>query len=252
MKRILIAGESWINITTHIKGFDSFQTTVYKEGVSYIKKAFEKAGFEVCYIPNHLAATDFPDTKEKLSEYDIVVLSDIGSNNLLLSQSVFSDGIQKSNKLELIYDFVKEQGKGLLMIGGYMSFAGYDGKARYGQTVLQELLPVEVSDYDDRAEYPEGIRPEICLERKNHPLLDGILEWPAILGYNKTKWKTGEGTLLSTVHGDPFLVSSEPGNGRCVVFTTDCAPHWCTEEFLQWEGYEKLWENVGHWLTHEV
>lgn len=250
VKKVLVAGESWINITTHIKGFDSFQTTVYKEGVKYIRNAFELAGYEVTHIPNHLAATEFPDNMEELGQYDIVALSDIGSNNLLLSQSVFSDGRQKSNKLELLYDFVTKNGKGLLMIGGYMSFAGYDGKARYGETILQKILPVSILKHDDRQEFPEGCRPLVCEEKRDHPVLEGIKEWPVILGYNKTVADRPGAEVLSTVEGDPFIAVSEPGNGRCAVFTTDCAPHWCTEEFLKWEGYNRLWKNMGSWLTH--
>lgn len=249
MKKVLIAGESWINITTHIKGFDSFQTTVYKEGVTYIKEAFLKAGYDVTYIPNHLAATEFPDTAERLAQYDLVVLSDIGSNNLVLSQSVFADGIQKSNRLTLLRDFVTEEGKGLLMIGGYMSFAGYDGKARYGETVLQDILPVEILKYDDRVEKPEGCIPILCEHHREHPVLTGIDHWPVILGYNRTIYRPEKGELLSSVNGDPFIAVSEPGKGRCAVFTTDCAPHWCTTDFLHWEGYNQLWKNMGDWLT---
>ncbi|MBM6947944.1 glutamine amidotransferase [Mordavella massiliensis] len=249
MKRVLIAGESWINITTHIKGFDSFQTTVYKEGVQYIRTAFELAGFEVTHIPNHLAATAFPDSEEELGRYDIVILSDIGSNNLLLSQSVFSEGRQKSNKLDLLHDFVTEKGKGLLMVGGYMSFAGYDGKARYGDTILQDILPVSVLKYDDRQEYPQGCQPVTCEGKESHPILDGIGEWPLILGYNRTVADRPGAEVLASVQNDPFIAVSEPGKGRCAVFTTDCAPHWCTEDFLRWEGYNKLWSNMGKWFT---
>ncbi len=249
MKRVLIAGESWINITTHIKGFDSFQTTVYKEGVKYIRNAFQLAGYEVDHIPNHLAAADFPDSIEKLCAYDLIVLSDIGSNNLLLSQSVFAEGLQKSNRLELICEAVTKRGKALLMVGGYMSFAGYDGKARYGETILQEILPVKVLKYDDRVEHPEGCFPKICREKEKHPVLSGIDKWPVILGYNRTVMKTNGGELLATVGEDPFLAVCQAGEGRCAVFTTDCAPHWCSEEFLQWEGYNRLWKNLGDWLT---
>ena len=32
MKKILLAGESWTSVTTHIKGFDIFTTSRYEEG----------------------------------------------------------------------------------------------------------------------------------------------------------------------------------------------------------------------------
>jgi uncharacterized membrane protein len=43
-KRILIAGESWTVHSIHQKGFDSFTTTEYAEGVRWLKAALEKGG----------------------------------------------------------------------------------------------------------------------------------------------------------------------------------------------------------------
>ena len=253
MIKVLIAGETWINITTHIKGFDSFQTSVYKEGIEFIRTALEKNGCEVTHIPNHSASRDFPDTKERLSEYDVVILSDIGSNNLLLSQSVFTDGLQKSNKLNLIHDFVYKEGKALIMVGGYMSFAGYDGKARYNQTVLADIVPIQMLDIDNRVEHPEGCLPVVRSGQKNHPVLSDITgTWPLLLGYNKTIEDNSKGLTLVDVGSDPLIAIGEFGKGRSAVFTSDCAPHWCTKEFIQWDGYEKIWKNLVNWLVKKV
>lgn len=251
MKHILIAGESWINITTHIKGFDSFQTTVYKEGVTYIRKAFQQAGYQVTFIPNHLVATDFPMEKDSLNQYDLVVLSDIGSNNLVLSQSVFADGLQKSNRLQLLKEFVEEDGKALLMVGGYMSFAGYDGKARYGVTPIADILPVKVLNYDDRMEHPEGCYPTVC--RPQHPIFKGMPEkWPVFLGYNRTLPLQDEETVLAVMGGDPFIAVKQAGAGRTAIFSSDCAPHWGSMDFIKWEGYNILWKNMADWLTGQI
>ena len=56
MKKVLFAGESWISYSRHIKGFDSFFTAKYEEGIQWIKKSIEKAGYEFCYISNTYAA----------------------------------------------------------------------------------------------------------------------------------------------------------------------------------------------------
>ena len=77
MSKILIAGESWTSHTIHIKGFDTFTTSVYEEGVKWLKEALEKANHQVTFIPNHHASEKFPKTKEEISEYDVVILSDI-------------------------------------------------------------------------------------------------------------------------------------------------------------------------------
>ena len=47
MKKVLLAGESWISYTRHIKGFDSFFTSTYEEGIQWIQKSIEKAGYEL-------------------------------------------------------------------------------------------------------------------------------------------------------------------------------------------------------------
>ena len=49
MKKVLFAGESWISYSRHIKGFDSFFTAKYEEGIQWIKKSIEKAGYEFCF-----------------------------------------------------------------------------------------------------------------------------------------------------------------------------------------------------------
>ena len=64
MSKILIAGESWTSHTIHIKGFDTFTTSVYEEGVKWLKEALEKANHQITFIQNHHSSEKFPKTKE--------------------------------------------------------------------------------------------------------------------------------------------------------------------------------------------
>ncbi len=41
------------------------------------------------------------------------------------------------------------------MIGGYLSFSGIDGKARFQRTAVADVLPVRMHDGDDRVEVPK-------------------------------------------------------------------------------------------------
>ena len=43
-QRVLIAGESWTTHSIHQKGFDSFTTTEYMEGVGWLRSALESGG----------------------------------------------------------------------------------------------------------------------------------------------------------------------------------------------------------------
>lgn len=142
-KRILIAGESWTVHSIHQKGFDSFTTTEYAEGVRWLKAALEKGGWEVTFQPSHVAARDFPFTAEELAAYDVVLLSDIGANTLLLHPETFTKSKVLPNRLVSIRDYV-EKGGGLVMVGGYLTFQGIDAKAQYAGSPIEEALPVTI------------------------------------------------------------------------------------------------------------
>ena len=47
------------------------------------------------------------------------------------------------------------------MIGGYFSFQGIDGRARWHRTPVEEVLPVECLPHDDRLEIPEGFSADV-------------------------------------------------------------------------------------------
>lgn len=246
-KRVLLAGESWMSYTTHVKGFDAFYTSVYETGEKYIKAAFEKGGYEFTFLPNHLATEEFPFTLEELKRYDLIILSDIGANTLLLPGATFNRSELMPNRCNLIRDYVLDGGA-LLMVGGYLTFSGVDAKGKWQDTAVQEILPVQILPTDDRMEHCEGVRP-VTVEA--HEIFNGIeKEWPRILGYNRTILKP-ESELLATVCGDPFIVLGEYGEGRSAVFTTDCAPHWAPPEFCEWKDYNRLFQNLAKWLIRE-
>ena len=246
MSKILIAGESWTSHTIHIKGFDTFTTSTYEEGVKWLKEALEKANHQVTFIPNHYASEKFPKTKEEISEYDVVILSDIGSNTLLLPTATFSRSEKTPNRCELIKEYV-ENGGGFCMVGGYMSFTGIDAKTRYGETEVKDILPVNLLKYDDRVEKPEGIVPKTV---KKHEIFEGIEgEFPFFLGYNKTIADNTKGEVIAIINEDPFIATGKFGKGKSVAFTSDCAPHWGSKEFVEWKYYDKLWQNIIKWLT---
>ncbi len=246
--KVLIAGESWVTYSVHVKGFDTFETSSYEEGVGWLRDALEKGGAEVTYMPNHEAHNRFPSSALELKEYDVVMLSDIGSNTLLLSPTTFSRSELRSNPLTAINEYVHEGGA-LVMIGGYMSFQGIEAKAKYHDTAVEDVLPVIVSEFDDRVEKPEGIRPRVSYH--DHPVLEGLpKEWPHILGYNRIKARE-QATVLVKCGDDPIVSLQEFGKGRSMAFATDCGPHWAPPDFVNWDGYSKFWNQALKWLSRD-
>ena len=111
MLRILIAGESWETLSFHQKGFDVFTTTFYYEGVGPLRAALEGAGYTVDYMPGHIAATKFPIDLADLRAFDVVILSDIGTNTLLLHPDTFERSRRMPNRLALLREYVAAGGE---------------------------------------------------------------------------------------------------------------------------------------------
>jgi uncharacterized membrane protein len=232
--------------TIHVKGFDSFTTSAYDEGVGWLRAALETAGHAVRFMPNHEASTAFPTDAASLGAFDVVVLSDIGANTLLLHPETFGRSKSLPNRLALVRDFVA-RGGALVMIGGYLTFQGIDGKGRYAGTPIEEALPVTLSPHDDRVESPQGARPRV--RQPQHPLATGLPEeWPSLLGYNRVRAKAGA-DVVATVDDDPLVVAWTYERGRSLAFTSDCGPHWAPPDFVNWDGYARFWANAAAWLT---
>ena len=243
-RRVLIAGESWTTHSIHQKGFDSFTTTEYAEGVAWLRAALEGGGWAVDFQPSHVAARHFPATAEELGAYDCVILSDIGSNTLLLHPDTFVRFKSLPNRLVAIRDYVAGGG-GLIMVGGYLTFQGIDGKARYQGTPVEEALPVTIATADDRCETPEGVVPEVAMA--DHPIVAGLPRtWPTLLGYNRIAAKPSA-SVVATAGADPLVVAGSFGQGRGVAFASDCGPHWAPPGFVEWDGYAPLWRQMTAW-----
>lgn len=58
-KKILLAGESWMSYTTHVKGFDAFYTSTYETGEKWFRQAMEAAGYDYTFLPTRMQPTAF-------------------------------------------------------------------------------------------------------------------------------------------------------------------------------------------------
>ncbi len=247
---VLLVGESWFSAATHYKGFDQFGSVTFHKGAEPLVEALRESEFSLTYMTAHEAAEGFPFTLEALRRYRAIILSDIGANTLLLPPSVWLNGKPVPNRLRLIRDWTAEGG-GLMMIGGYFSFQGIDGRARWHRTAVEDALPVTCLPYDDRLEVPEGFRPLII--DPAHQIFRGLDdEWPLLLGANEVQARPGADTLARLPDdqgGHPLLVIGQHGQGRTLCWTSDIGPHWLPEDFVRWPGYATLWRNALSWVT---
>jgi uncharacterized membrane protein len=251
-KKVLLAGESWISAATHYKGFDQFGSVTFHLGAEPLVEALRDSSFELHYLPAHEAAEKFPASLEELQRYAAVILSDIGANTILLHPNVWLRSQTFPNRLKLLREWVRNGG-GLAMIGGYYSFQGIDGRARWRRTPVEDVLPVTCLAYDDRVEIPEGAIPVI--KKPDHPIVNGIAApWPMVLGVNEVILRSDRPVELIAVLPDdqqvlPLLVTGEFGKGRTVAWTSDIGPHWLSPAFCAWEGYRRFWVQMLTWVT---
>ena len=99
---------------------------------------------------------------------------------------------------------------------------------------------------DDRVEEPAGLAPVVV---EDHEVLAGIDgPWPDLLGYNRVR-ADPDAAVLVTVGSDPLVVVGQADAGRCVAFTSDCAPHWAPPPFVEWEHYDRLWSQLVGWAA---
>jgi uncharacterized membrane protein len=162
------------------------------------------------------------------------------------------------------------------MLGGWESYFGRLGE--YHNSPLAEILPVEMSDSDDRRNYwsPVLLRPTTL----DHPIL-ADLPWetaPGVGGFNRFDAKDGATVLLEgirtqttwkkTVAADlkpddiqiefiekyPFLVVDDLGAGRVAAFASDVAPHWIggMVDWGQERVFQELPASLGDGLFVEI
>ena len=247
-KRVLLVGESWVSEATHYKGFDSFTSVTFHSGADWYNAALRSKGHTVEQMYAHDVPARFPHNREELAAYDVIVLSDIGTNSFLLPVETWLQGKSTPNRLKLLAEWVHDGGA-LIMAGGYLSFQGFEAKARFAGSPVEAALPVTCLTYDDRVEAPEGAAPTIV--DGSHPVLAGVpAGMPALLGYNRVVAKPGA-SLIATVNGDPLIAAGTYGKGRSLVWTSDIGPHWCPEPFVQWPGFAPLMANMVDWVAGE-
>ncbi len=241
--KVLIVGETVYKIHTHFKGFASYETGYASVSLDAFVDRFEGRDIDIDFMPNHEVSLKFPATLAALQAYDVIVISDAPADSFLLHPATMAGDIAP-DRLRLIGDYVRAGG-GFVMVGGWMGYGGFHGKAHYAYSPLARFLPVRISPHDDRMETPEGVYPEVVAP---HPVLAGLpQEWPDFLGYNKVEQIGGELLLRFRETGDPLLVVDHLGEGRLACFTSDILPHWGSPRFTGWGGYLDFWEQLLRW-----
>ena len=192
----------------------------------------------------------FPTTMENLLKYDVIIDSDI-------IKEAFSP-----EQMAWMVAFVEEFGGGFSMVGGQTSF----GAGGYEKTVIDKLMPVEISNHSDPFWQPFQVK--VTEAGLGHPVmrvgkdLDETKDawtrrFPGFGGANYAKRaKPGAHVLArismpGTAIDDLVLFAVQQiGRGRTMAFMSDTTSGWGTSFESRWPSpenpvyYRKFWNNT--------
>lgn len=252
MARVLYVGDTQVETLIAAKGIDTFTHTYYRDSAKVLRDALgPRPGIELTHMPASDIRTRFPNSAEALSEYDVIILSDVGYQNFKLPHGNRDRLVPMGPNLVTPFRQWVLDGGGLIMAGGWLTFSGLNGKGMWGGSPIEEVLPVTIErGIDDVIDHPDGAT--IQITEGSHPILEGI-EIPQdriILGYNMLHPRP-ESQTLATSREDPFLVIGEAGKGRSIAYSTDPVYHLCGN-LHEWDDYGLLWERMVKWAAREI
>ncbi len=250
----------------------STYVTVYKEGVSVLwvegKKRLESVfatryalsrdpRFRVTFDEILLGQPALPGKIDRYNfdkqHYDVIVIGDISADR-------FAGGAGGDNRIfAKIRDLVEKKGTGLLMLGGYESFANSNWQQLAPK--LAAILPVELDTPGQiEGEKSVKVRPtERGLDyllrlhdqpKKNQELWDEKLE-PLDGMTNLGKVKIGAEVLATRDGQEPVLVRREVDNGRTLAFAGDTTWRTWRRSKEAIAAHQRFWKQLILWLAHQ-
>ncbi|MFK7931540.1 MAG: glutamine amidotransferase [Myxococcota bacterium] len=215
------------------------------------------------YSGDELSLIQFPYSdlfSKELERFDVVIFQNFDH------QRYFRPA-EADQLLDNIRNFVEEEGKGFVMIGGDKSFdmGGYAG------TDVEDMLPTTLGSNGDLASL-DSFQPALTADGQRHPItrlvsdLDENQAWWQRLvpldGTNIVKKADSDATVLlahPTLKGSdgeplPILAVSEAGKGRAMALTVDTSWRWSFSEAAEGRGnqaYLRFWKNSFRWLVKD-
>lgn len=195
--------------------------------------------------------SQFPNTREALSPYDVIFLGDVG----------IGDGELTEEQAELIKGLVEQQSSGLVLVPGrrgrILSFLN---------SPLEELLPVQLDESKQNGFPLQNENPINLTTRGGGHLLtrfemdedQNSQLWEGLPGFfwSAPVLKSRPGTEVLGVHGSlrnqwgrlPMLVTKTAGSGHVLFMGTDSAWRW--RRGVEDKYHYRLWSQVVRWMAH--
>jgi uncharacterized membrane protein len=188
----------------------------------------------------------FPTTREQLFAFKAVILGDIEA------------GYFSPQQMEMLEEFVKVRGGGLLMLGGVNSL----GLGKYAGTAVGGMLPLIISEADGKYSDQE-FTAQPTQEGLDHTLMRLDLDaetnrrmWeqmPPLIGITPVKGVKKGATLLLRQKADDggraVLAVQNYGQGGGGAFTSGGSWYWQMSKPASDEFHGKFWKQMIRWLV---
>jgi len=166
----------------------------------------------------HVPPTAILTPRTASQRYDVIILSDFPHQRM-----------PAASERAMVQQV--SAGTGLLMVGGWASFAagGWRG------TAIERCLPVACRPSDDRIHLWSGA--VVCAAGR-HAMFRGLSfrDAPVVCGVNDVRPR-GASRIVLTARAKtrvyPLLIIGTDAHRRVAALTTDLAPHWCGG-FVDW------------------
>ena len=198
----------------------------------------------------------FPETHTQLSEYDVLVLGDLGAEHLTTTQQ------------RAIVDFVEVQGKPVIFLPS-RRMLGMNGLRN---TELAQLLPIEIPRNGCRRHDTEFIvqptpsgmfHPMLQLmdAQQNQTLTlasNNAAAWrnmPALSrSFSGFRLRGGATPLMETGKGDPILILQRTGLGKSLLIAAEGLWNWdfgvnTFKDTGYQDLYSRFWAQVFRWMA---
>jgi uncharacterized membrane protein len=227
---------------------------------SVVRKGRDDSGAETYYVQATQSRAGallggYPNTREALFAYDVVVLANVDPDLMTASQ------------LALTRAFVAERGGGLLVLG-----ARAFQRQGLRDTPLEDALPLELADragvvLASAAASPGRNRVALTRTGADHPVMqlgtdaaDTEKRWAAVpaLASVAPLGAPKPGAAVLAVTGGPggspraLVAVQRFGDGRTMVFTGEASWRWRMQLPTSDRSYETFWRQAARWLARSA
>ena len=192
----------------------------------------------------------FPESREKLLEYDVLILGDLTAEHLNTAQQ------------QVIVDFVEQFGKSVIFLPSHNAL-GVDG---FRNTRLAQVLPIQIPSNGCLEQ-----KGEFSLELTQTGMFHPILQLADTLDSNRKMWqnlpsltrayrgfqlRAGATTLLTKQSGEPILIFQRVGLGKSLLFTAEGIWNWhfgvnAFKGTTYQSVYPRFWAQTLRWMAQQ-